>query len=109
MAYFNLSDETLMRRLVMQSISNMPDEQRKSVVAECHQAGQLELVLTIGGVECDLVKFVNAMEEHCNKAHENVRTEAIALAKEMVQRGLQDVVDKLNSAVDDIVDNIEFK
>ncbi len=109
MAYFNMSDETLMRRLVMKSISNMPNEQRRVVVAEYQQTRQLELVLTIGGVECDLVNFVNALEEHCNKAHENVRVEAIALAKEMVQRGLQDVVNKLNSAVDDIVDNIEFK
>ena len=109
MAYFNMSDETLMRRLVMKSIANMPDEQRKSVVEEYHRAGQLELVLTIGGVECDLVKFVNALEDHCNKAHENVRTEAIALAKEMVQRVLQDVVNNLETAVDDIVDNIEFK
>ena len=109
MAFFNMSDETLMRRLVVRSISNMPDVQRKSVVEEYHRAGQLELVLTIGGVECDLVNFVNALEEHCNKAHENVRVEAIALAKEMVQRGLQDVVNKLETAVDDIVDNIEFK
>ena len=109
MAYFNMSDETLMRRLVMKSITNMPDEQCRMVVAEYQQTKQLELVLTIGGVECDLVSFVNALEKDCNKAYANVRAEAIELAKEMVQSELRNVVSKLESAVDEIVDNIEFK
>lgn len=109
MAYFDMSDETLMRRLVMKSISNMPDVQRKSVIAEYHQAGQLELVFTIGGVECDLVAFVQAMEEHCDNVRQNVRTEAVAIAKTMVADELQNVVNKLSVAVDDIVDGIEFK
>lgn len=109
MAHFNMSDETLMRRLVIKSISNMHDEQRKSVIAEYHQAGQLELVFTIGGVECDIIAFVNAMEEHCETVRQNVRTEAVAIAKTMVADELQNVVNKLSVAVDDIVDGIEFK
>lgn len=109
MHQFDLSDETLLKRLVLRSIGEMPAEQRHSVIEQYHRDGQLPLVFTIGGVECDLVAFVQAMEEHCDNVRQNVRTEAVAIAKTMVADELQNVVNKLSVAVDDIVDSIEFK
>ena len=109
MHQFDLSDETLLKRLVVRSIGDMPAEQRHSVIEQYHRDGQLPLVFTIGGVECDLVAFVQAMEEHCDNVRQNVRTEAVAIAKTMVADELQNVVAKLSAAADEIVDNIKFK